>query len=339
MLRVWFNKTFSSVAAAIRLIREADTNGDYFIYSSNTKPLSPLYKVSHDSFIEPAGLKGEDYVEWCLEVCSEKEIKIFIPGKDASTIIGASDRFAAIGTRIMNASTQENIHLIHDKAAFYAHVDLPVTPPAEFIPFQTLEEFDAAYASLKEKHPVLCVKPSVSVYGMGFAVIDEVRNAAQLLLEGVQYHIGLDDFRRGLSSMGETKTMLLMEFLPGHEFSVDCIADHGVLKCAVARKKSMITGQGQTIEVRDDIISTVTKLASDYALNGFFNAQYRESDAGLRLLEINPRMSGGIGMSCLAGPNLPYLALVGFDKGYQSVSIPDIKDGLRVTHVSQAMEL
>lgn len=339
MLRVWFNKTFSSVAAAIRLIREADTKGDYFIYSSNTKPFSPLYKVSHDSFIEPLSLKGEEYIEWCLQICREKEIGIFIPGKEASTIIGASERFAEIGTRILNASTEENIHLIHEKAAFYAHVDLPVTPPAEFIPFQTLAEFDAAYASLRAKHPVLCVKPSVSVYGMGFAVIDEVRNAAQLLLEGVQYHIGLEDFRRGLSSIDEMKTMLLMEFLPGHEFSVDCIADKGELKCAIPRKKSMITGQGQTIEVRDDITASVTKLAKDYALNGFFNAQYRESEAGLRLLEINPRMSGGIGMSCLGGPNLPYLALVGFDKGYETISIPAIKDGLRVTHVSRAVEL
>lgn len=339
MLRVWFNKTFSSVAAAIRLIREADTNGDYSIISSNTKPLSPLYNVSHDYFVEPGGLKGEEYVDWCIEVCKEREISIFIPGKEASSIVGAYKRFLDIGTRILNASTQENIHLIHDKAAFYSHVDLPVTPPAEFISFNNVEQFDLAYRELKQRHEVLCVKPSVSVYGMGFAVLDENRNSAQILLDGSQYYVGLDDFRRGLETIGDTKTMLLMEFLPGHEFSVDCIADRGELKCAVARKKSTSSGQGQTIEVRQDIIDSVTKLARDYSLNGFFNAQYRESESGLRLLEINPRMSGGVGMSCLAGPNIPYLALVGFDKGYEHVVIPPIKDGLRVTHVSRAVEL
>ncbi len=339
MLRVWFNKTFSSVAAAIRLIREADANGDYTIISSNSKPQSPLYKASHDYFLEPGGLKGDEYVEWCLKVCREREISILIPGKEASSIVGASQRFLENGTRILNASTQENIHLIHDKAAFYSHLDLPITPPAEFLPFNNIEQFDRSYQELKKRHKTLCVKPSVSVYGMGFAVLDENRNSAQILLDGSQYYVGLDDFRRGLASIGETKTMLLMEFLPGHEYSVDCIADNGQLKCAVARKKSMISGQGQIIEVRQDIVDSVTKLAKDYSLNGFFNAQYRESESGLRLLEINPRMSGGVGMSCLAGPNIPYLALVGFDKGYSNVVIPPIKDGLCVTHVSRAVEL
>jgi len=59
----------------------------------------------------------------------------------------------------------------------------------------------------------------------------------------------------------------------------------------------------------------------------------------LRVLEINPRMSGGIGMACLAGPNLPYLGLVVFDRGRDAACVPAIADGLRVGEMNKAVRL
>jgi len=67
--------------------------------------------------------------------------------------------------------------------------------------------------------------------------------------------------------------------------------------------------------------------------------QFREGQHGLGLLEINPRMSGGIAMACLAGPNLPYLALVGFDRGFDGLAVPEVRAGLRVGEISFATEL
>ncbi|MEO8407429.1 MAG: ATP-grasp domain-containing protein, partial [Oxalobacteraceae bacterium] len=76
-----------------------------------------------------------------------------------------------------------------------------------------------------------------------------------------------------------------------------------------------------------------------YGLNGIFNVQFREGQNGLGLLEINPRMSGGIAMACVAGPNLPYLALRGFDRGFDGVQIPAIRAGIRVAELARATEL
>jgi carbamoylphosphate synthase large subunit len=81
-------------------------------------------------------------------------------------------------------------------------------------------------------------------------------------------------------------------------------------------------------------------LATDYQLNGFFNAQFRErKHGGLGLLEINARLSGGVAMACLAGPNLPYLGIAGFDQGYASLEIPAIRNGIRVGEMAYATEL
>ncbi len=133
--------------------------------------------------------------------------------------------------------------------------------------------------------------------------------------------------------------MLVMEYLDGHEYSVDCIGNNGSLVCAIPRKKPKIVGHGQMIDLRDDILECTRQLTAAYGLNGVFNVQFRERGSGLGLLEINPRMSGGIGMACLAGPNLPYLALLGFDRGFDGLHIPAIRTGIRVAERAYAMEL
>lgn len=339
MRKVWFNKTFSFIAEVIKLIRSADQEGRYHIIGSNTKPSAPASLESHSFLVEPSGLHAAEYVDWCLETCAQQGVDIFVPGKEATLIAGRVTEFEAAGTRVMCAASAENLHLLHDKARFCEVVNAPLAPPAEFTVFENIEQFDAGYTMLRARHHVLCVKPSVSVYGIGFAVLDEQRSTAQLLLEGAQYRVSHEDFRLGLARQDHVKTMLLMEYLHGAEYSVDCVADEGQLVCAVPRKKDASLGYGQIIDVREDIIATVTSLARDFQLNGIFNAQFREGASGLRLLEINPRMSGGIAMSCLAGPNLPYLALRGFDQGYLDLPIPPVRHGARVYLAQHAVTL
>lgn len=338
-MRVWFNRTFSSVHTAIKLIREADTNSRFHIIHSNANPHSPAAGVAHAFFVEPTGLDDAAYIDWCLAFCREQRVDIFIPGKGATLLASEHDRFAAIGTRIQSVASATALATIHDKARFYAETTVTTAPVADFAPFDTLEQFDAAHALLRPRHATLCLKPAHSVFGLGFAVLDEQRSSAALLIQGVEYHTGLQDFRRGLGELGTVRTMLLMEYLDGHEYSVDCVGDRGHLMTAVARKKPLQAGHGQLIDMRDDLLAATADLARMYGLSGMFNVQFRESGGHLRLLEINPRMSGGIGMACVAGPNLPWIALCGFADGFDDIIVPPVRNGIRVTELPCAAEL
>jgi len=338
-MRVWFNRTFSSVYAAIELIREADVDGRFHIIYSNANPHATAGRVAHEFHEEPTGMDTDTYIQWCLDFCREHKVDIFIPGKESTTLAGKHALFEAQGTRVLSAGTPAALELIHDKARFYAETDLPGAQVADFRIFENVAQFDAAYAELRQLHPKLCVKPSHSVFGLGFAILDEERSSAALLLAGAEYHIGLADMRRGLAELGEFRTMLLMEYLDGHEFSVDCVGDNGRLVAAVARKKPKKAGRGQLIDMRQDIMDATAKLTRDYGLNGCFNVQFREGGEQLRLLEINPRMSGGIGMACVAGPKLPWIALKGFADGFDTVTVPPVRNGIRVAELTSPTEL
>jgi len=338
-MRVWFNRTFSSVYAAIELIRRDDTDGRFHIVHSNPNPHTPAARLAHAFHTEPTGLAPEEYVDWCVAFCREQRIDIFVPGREATLLAGAHERFEAIGTRVLSTASAATLQFIHDKARFYEEAVLPEAPVAEFRRFENAVEFEAAYDALRRRHAKLCVKPSHSIYGLGFAILDAQRSSAEILLAGAEYHVSLDDFRRALPGMGQFRTMLLMEYLDGREYSVDCVGDNGRLVAAVARRKSAQSGSGQRIDGRADILHATASLARDLGLNGFFNVQFREAGGRARLLEINPRMSGGIAMACMAGPNLPYIALRGFADGFDQVVVPEVRNGIRVGELSQAVEL
>ena len=338
-MRVWYNRTFSSVYAALRLIRQADTEGRFTLIHSNANRHTPAARLAHEFHTEPTGLDSDAYVDWCMAFCREQRVDIFVPGREATTLAAEHARFADIGTRVLSAAPAPMLKTVHDKARFYADTVLPDAPVAAFRRFENIEQFDAAWDELRPHHKKLCVKPAHGIYGLGFAVVDEVRSSAALLLAGVEYHVGYQDLRRGLSELGNFKTMLLMEFLDGPEYSVDCVGDHGRLAAAVVRRKLAHAGGGQLIDMRQDILDATARLCADYQMNGVFNAQFREGGGRPRLLEINPRMSGGIGMACLAGPNLPYIALRGFADGFDNVSIAPVTNGMRVAELSTPTEL
>jgi hypothetical protein len=337
-MRVWFNKSFSSVNAAFGLIRQADAAGDYHLIYTHTDAQALPARNAHAFELEPKGATGEGYLDWCLAFCRTHEIGIFVPGKEAGLISGARARFQAQGTRVLCAAPKEVLSLLHDKARFCEQVDLPQAAPAAFRVFNNAAQFDAAYGELSARYDTLCIKPSESVYGLGFAVLDKKRNSAQLLLDGAAYRVGVDDFRRGLAQQESCRTMLLMEYLSGSEYSVDCVGDNGRLVCAVPRRKPEGGGQGQTIVNDPVILDATARLTRDFGLNGNFNVQFRETGGKPRLLEINARMSGGIAMACLAGPNLPYLALRGFDRGFDGLPIPAVRAGIRVGELSVPVE-
>lgn len=338
-MRVWFNRSFSSVHTAIDLIRQADSEQRFTILHTNPNPKSPVSRLAHEFYTEPTGLASHDYIDWCVAFCREHQVDIFVPGREATAIAGAHARFEAVGTRVQSAASEAALQFIHDKARFYAETDLPVAPVAEFRHFEDAAGFEAAYDQLRRRHTKLCVKPSHSIYGLGFAVLDEERSSAELLMAGAEYHVSLADFRAGLAKLGTFRSMLLMEFLAGREYSVDCVGDNGRLVTAVVRRKSPQAGAGQRIDQRADILDATAQLCRTHGLNGIFNVQFREAAGKPRILEINPRMSGGIGMACVAGPNLPYIALRGFADGFENVDITPVRNGIRVAELARAVEL
>lgn len=339
MARVWFNKTFSNVRAVLELIRQGDAAGEFWLVCTHPQKEFPGFQAADECGLEPAGLTGAPYVEFCLDFCRERRINLFWPGKEVALLAERRDRFAAQGVRLLTAATVETLAILQDKARFYVEAQRFSIPPPDTHEFRTAAEFEAAYRRLQTAHGTLCLKPTDGVNGSGFRVIEENRSALDILLQGSLDAIDLAGLRRLLADAGDFQTLLLMEYLDGPEYSVDCVSDGRKPIAHVQRKKPEKGSYGQHIVCLPELTQAVAEMTEAFELRGLFNVQFREGRRGLRLLEINPRFSGGIGMSGAAGVNLPYLALRGFARGFSNCFPTLAKVGARVMEIPRACQI
>jgi hypothetical protein len=336
-MRIWFNKTFSTISSVFRNLRQSMPTGEVTIVCTHNHASASAFLSADESYLEPAELAGQDYLDWCLTFCLRHNIDLFWPGKEAALISKNHDLFQSNAIEVMSVADFETLTLLHNKADFYADLTPDVALSMDFIAVNDRDAFDKAVATLSAKHEKICVKPAKSVYGLGFRILDTQRDSITLLLKGVEYQVPLQELRQGMKNTPQFDTLLVMEHLGGHEWSVDCAGKQGELLCAVQRKKSLLAGHGQTIDNNPAIVGMVKRLTAHYRLNGLFNIQFKEGVNGPRLLEINPRPSGGFGMACLSGANLACIALKGF-KG-NPFEEPEISYGLRVTEVNTPVAL
>jgi hypothetical protein len=243
-----------------------------------------------------------------------------------------------VGVTLVAAADAETLHTLESKARLYAAVPPELAPVPDYRVVHDLAGFDAAYDELRRDHQVICFKPCIGVYGLGFRILTPRGGGVRRLLNTASLKIGLRSVRRILGSEAAFRPLMLMPYLPGPERSVDCLAHSGELLRAVVRRKASVEGY-QKLEDNPPLVEIVRRLTAHFRLNGMFNVQFRDSGGKPYLLEINPRMSGGLYCSWLSGVAFPYWAIrLALGSAFPD-DIPHPKVGFRVAQVNRAVRL
>ncbi|KNY07704.1 ATP-grasp domain-containing protein [Microbacterium sp. GCS4] len=118
--------------------------------------------------------------------------------------------------------------------------------------------------------------------------------------------------RAALEALPTDEGLIVQEFLPGEEYSVDVIADAaGHVVAAVPRTRARVDSgvaiAGRTVH-DPELIETATAIAEAIGLVGVANVQLRRDRAGrAMLLEVNPRFPGALPLTIAAGVDIPSL--------------------------------
>lgn len=332
-MRVWFNRHYSLVYRVLRLIRQADTEGRFTLLCTHKHNRFVGYAAAHEYAVEPAHLDADSYVSWCLDFALTHGVDVFAPAHHASEIVAAQAQFAAHGIRVLAVADAQTLPRLHDKAWVYRQM-VGIVPLAEWRLVHEAAGLQPALDALWSLEIDACIKPTVSIYGKGFHRLMRA-DAAERPSRGLT----AQEWIARYAAVGPISPQLVLEYLPLHEFSVDCIGDAGRMVTGVVRKKA-ITSDTQTLDDNPAVLADAGRLVSRFGLSGLVNIQFKTDRQGQpKLLEINPRASGGIAMSCLSGLNLPYLALCGALDGFSTLNIPLPRLGLRVTEVSSPVVL
>ncbi|MCW3783907.1 ATP-grasp domain-containing protein [Defluviimonas salinarum] len=304
-MKVWYTKGLSNTAHAMRLIRQDPLGGAIRLLGSHVDPANAVSAAADEFILEPVSVSDAAYAEWCLQTAIEREIDLVIPQRRPGALWAIRDRFFEAGIALHAAAAPEVLRILDRKDLFGIEMEKIGVPSPDFETFRTLVEFDEAVERMRSEGRApdgLCVKPAVGIFGSGFRILkDEVCDMDRMMvLDNLEISFGL--YRAVLAASRQDRDMMLMRYLPGPERSVDFLACNGTLVAAVARVKE---GATQRLETEGASIEIARILAHHFGLSGQCNLQTREADGEEIILEINPRMSGGMQMSCLSGVNLP----------------------------------
>ena len=168
---VWFNKYLSNTWEVLALVRDVRRPGEFRILCTHPRP-SYAGRRHADAFErEPEGLGDAAYVDYCLEVARRHAIQLFWPGRNLLAIVRARKRFEDRGVRILAAADTSTLALLQNKARVYVALSGEDVHVPEYAVVNDLKGFDAAWQRMRRKHRVLCCKPAVSVYGIGFHIV------------------------------------------------------------------------------------------------------------------------------------------------------------------------
>lgn len=255
------------------------------------------------------------FAESVLDLCKEKNIRIILPlvTKELIPFAQHKDAFEKAGIKIP-LSSLASLEIANNKSRLYEFMDWRgITVPAYKI-VETVDQFKTAVDELGYPEKQVCFKPSESNGSRGFRIISGHMNELDILFnhKPTSTYISLEDAVRILTS-GPFPELLVSEWLPGEEFSVDCLAKQGEPVVIVPRlRKRMINGisvEGEFVK-EESIISYCEEIIKALQLHGNIGIQVKRSSAGqFLLLEINPRVQGTIVAGLGAGINLPSLAI------------------------------
>lgn len=270
------------------------------------------------------------FPETILSICRKKNIHIVLPlvTRELIPLSQHIKDFELAGTKLLVSPTA-SLEIANNKSRLYEFLHWRGMAVPDFRIVETVEQFKTAVDELGYPGKQVCFKPSVSNGSRGFRIISEQMNELDLLFnhKPTSTYLGFKDAVRILSA-GSFPELLISEYLPGEEYSVDCLANHGESVLIVPRlRKKMINGisvEGEFVK-ENNIISYCQRIIKELQLHGNIGIQVKKSAAGkFLILEINPRVQGAISAALGAGVNLPELAI------RQEFSLPISPDELEV---------
>ncbi len=256
------------------------------------------------------------YVSALLEICRKEKVDVLLPimSAELNTLAENRESFADIGTMV-SISDSEALAIANNKLCLFDFMKKNNLPCAEYHAVHSREELKKYAELLGYPEKKVCVKATDGSGSRGFRILSEtVSRLDMFLLEkptsGV---ITLDELMSILENTPEFPELLVMEYLPGAEYSVDLLANQGKVLVSCCRKSLRMENSImlEAVVVDDPAVTDLcTKVTEALKLEGNIGFDIREREDGTSfIMECNPRITAGIPYFTLAGVNLPYLCV------------------------------
>ena len=329
-MKIWFNHWFSTAYHLINMIRDG-LEEPCWVIGSGTNDVSVFRTACDEWHSEPTGISDEDYAQFCVDFCKQHSVDVFVPRRGLAAVIKRAADFDAAGTKLFADTRADIAEQLDDKLLTYEMMrDIcPEQIPPVFSA-GSVQEFTRAYEALKNDWDRVCYKLVKDEGARSFRIIDPSVDSLSGLYNKPGFKVTYSTALAVMSQYDFCIPMLVMPYLSGTEYSCDCLATESrnliIPRCKTGKRYSIV-------RFEPEIMAACEKIMDRLKLKMPMNIQFKYEGGKPYLLEINPRMSGGLQLSCKAtGINLPALAMAQLLGKEASWQYPDFSEQ-RVAHI------
>lgn len=250
------------------------------------------------------------------ELCHREGIDVILPlvTQELPVLAQMAPTLANAGTFVA-LSSRDSLLVANHKGQLLEWLKQTGVPVPDFVVVNRVEELRQAIETLGTSQRSVCFKPVHGDGSRGFRIVKEPTDAVKALFEKKpdSTYISRAELFEVLKETDKIPELVVMEYLPGEEYSVDVLARDGETLVAVPRLRQQMTGGITTRGVivnHPDVTDYVAQVVSSLRLHGNIGVQVRRNQDGLvRIVEVNPRLQGTTVHTSAAGVNMPWLCV------------------------------
>jgi len=289
--------------AAIRILKASG----FYVHACDCSDISSGLYLADSYSILPKASDEKTFLEEIKNIIKNNKIDIIFPNVDEELRIFAKYK-DEIDAKII-ISPLETINLCQNKLEtinfLKGYIEVPRTNEA-------FEEFP------------LVIRPTVSRGSRNIYIAKNIKEKEFFL-----YYI------KSLNLIP-----MIQEHLPGKEYTVDCLFDENGKLIVLSARERMSTKGGISLvgkTVKEERINKIIEIIGEkIRFFGPVNIQLKEDKDGvLKLIEINPRCSGGLPITYKNELNIPLLAVKIAKGEYISPSELSYKEGIVFRYLSE----
>ncbi|MGQ9811727.1 MAG: ATP-grasp domain-containing protein [bacterium] len=271
-------------------------------------------KYLADEFFVVPPAENPAFAETLMQIAIEKKVDVILPQVtlELLPLAEAVQEFQRRGINIA-VSSSTTIARANDKWLLLKAAEACKVPFPRTMLTRSKKELIEAVEILGYPQLKVAVKPRISHGMRGFRIISaKTWDVTRFLKEKPEsVEISLKDLV-GILENGKWPELLIQEFLPGPEYTVDAFCGK-TMAVAIPRLReeirSGITFQTR-VELRPDLQEYVLRLAEELDLRYAFGFQFKLDSNGVpKVIECNPRVQGTMVTAVFAGYNVIWFAV------------------------------
>lgn len=301
------------IAGTIYSLKNNPDELEFRIISTDVK-CDPVGRYLTDGFYNVPPPEDKEYIHSIKEIVIEEKAKVIIPQttREIMSLSQHLDEFREIDVSVI-VSDYPSLKRANDKYLVIKECEKTNVPYPEYFLIDNEKNFLSSLDKLGYPDTKVVVKPRFSSGLRGLRIISSETLTIKNFLEEKPSELNIDlESILKIFKNGPFPEMLVTEYLPGDEYSVDVFRNSNGTVAIPRIRRDIRSGISfdTKIELRDDIIKYSVRLAESLDLKYCFGFQFKMDKANVpRILESNPRIQGTMIASTYAGFNMIYYSV------------------------------